>query len=64
MAVGNLRIAQARTTGDTRYLKRAAATLRRALALPGLDNENRISGQAALAEVEQMVLTNVDNQGR
>ncbi|HEY6541719.1 MAG TPA: tetratricopeptide repeat protein, partial [Ktedonobacteraceae bacterium] len=55
VAVGNLRIAQARTRGDARYLKRAGITLRRALALPGLDNENRISGQAALAEVEQLV---------
>lgn len=54
VAVGNLRIAQARISGDARYLKRAATTLRRALALPGLDNENRVDGQAALAEVEQL----------
>ena len=54
VAVGNLRIAQARSSGDARYLKRADITLRRALALPGLDNENRTGGQAALAEVEQL----------
>ncbi len=54
VALGNLRIAQARTIGDARYLKRAGATLRRALALPGLDSENHTSGQAALAEVEQL----------
>ncbi len=54
VAVGNLRIAQARTSGDARYLKRASITLHRALALPGLDNENRTNGQAALAEVEQL----------
>ena len=54
VALGNLRIAQARTSGDARYLKRAGATLRRALALPGLDTENHSSGQTALAEVEQL----------
>ncbi len=54
VALGNLRIAQARTSGDARYLKRAGATLRRALALPGLDTENHNSGQAALAEVEHL----------
>lgn len=64
VAVGNLRIAQARTSGDARYLTRARITLQRALALPGLDNENRTGGQAALTEVEQMVLMNVDNHSR
>ena len=62
VAVGNLRIAQARTSGDARYLTRAGITLRRALALPGLDNENRTGGQAALAEVEQ--LASVSNSTR
>ncbi len=59
VALGNLRIVQARTSGDARYLKRARTTLHRALALPGLDSENRISGQAALAEVEQIASTNI-----
>ncbi len=54
VAVGNLRIAQARACDDPRYLKRADITLRRALALPGLDNENRTGGLTALAEMEQL----------
>ena len=59
VALGNLRIAQAQISGEARHLKRARVTLRRALALPGLDSENRISGQAAFAEVEQLVSTNI-----
>lgn len=54
VALGNLRIAQARTGGDTRCLQRARGTLRRALALPDLDTETQARGQSALAEVEQL----------
>jgi tetratricopeptide (TPR) repeat protein len=54
VALGNLRIAQARTSGNTRCLQRASSTLRRALTLPGLDTDTHARGQAALAEVEQM----------
>jgi tetratricopeptide (TPR) repeat protein len=63
VALGKLRIAQARTSGDARYLKRAGATLRRALALPGLDTENHTSGQSALAEVEQLLSTSAGSEG-
>ena len=59
VALGNLRIAQTRTSGDARYLKRAGVTLRRALALPGLDTENHASGQSALAEVERLSTMNI-----
>ncbi|HLQ10718.1 MAG TPA: AAA family ATPase, partial [Ktedonobacteraceae bacterium] len=57
VTLGNLRIAQTRTSGDPRCLKRAEGTLRRALALPGLDTEIQARGQAALAEVEQLSRT-------
>ncbi len=54
VALGNLRIVQARTSGNARCLQRARSTLLRALALPGLDIETQVRGQAALAEVEQL----------
>ena len=59
VALGNLRIAQARTRVDTRYLKRAEGTLRHALALPALDIETHARGKLALAEVEQLSLMNL-----
>ncbi|HLX58245.1 MAG TPA: AAA family ATPase [Ktedonobacteraceae bacterium] len=64
VALGNLRIAQARTSGDVRCLRRAGTILRRALALPGLDSETLARGQLALVVVERLSrdLMNFDNR--
>lgn len=57
IALGNLRIAQAKTTkaGHSLLLKRAKAILQRALALQGLEVETRIRGQLALAEASLLL---------
>ena len=57
VALGNLRIAQARARADTeaRNLVRARGSLRRALALQGLEFETRVRGQLALAEVSLLM---------
>jgi hypothetical protein len=51
VALGNLRIAQAKATRATRDLKRARGSLQHALTLQGLEVETRVRGQLALAEV-------------
>jgi len=53
VTLGNVRIAQAKagTNVEVRDLKRAGGSLRRALALRGLEVETRVRGQLALAEV-------------
>jgi tetratricopeptide (TPR) repeat protein len=57
VVLGNLRIAQARARADaeTRNLVRARGSLRRALALQGLEVETRVRGQLALAEVSLLM---------
>ena len=54
LALGNLRIAQARTSGDPRCLKRASTTLHRALSLPAQDTDTHAKIQLALAQIAQL----------
>jgi len=55
ISLGNLRIAQARTTNNLSYLKRAKKSLEHALSLRGLEVETRAKGQVALAEVASLI---------
>jgi predicted ATPase len=57
VALGNLRIAQAKARTDARVrdLMRARGSLQRALALQGLEVETRVRGQLALAEVSLLM---------
>jgi hypothetical protein len=57
VTLGNVRIAQAKagTNVEVRDLKRARGSLRRALALRGLEVETRVRGQLALAEVSLLM---------
>jgi tetratricopeptide (TPR) repeat protein len=57
VALGNVRIAQAKaeTNVEIRNLKRARGSLRRALALRGLEVETRVRGKLALAEVSLLM---------
>ncbi len=67
VAVGNLRIAEAKTAAKgqdmaqrERYLKRANNTLQRALAFEGLEAEARAEGELAMAQVS-LLLGNQDD---
>ncbi len=67
VGVGNLRIAEAKTTDKSqdmaqreRYLKRANKTLQRVLAFEGLEAEARAEGQLAMAQVS-LLLGNQDD---
>ncbi len=62
VALGCLHIACTRSTGNSAHLKRASASLTRALALEGLDVETRTKGLLALAEVS--LLSNQKEQAR
>lgn len=57
VTLGHVRIARAKagTNVEVRDLKRARGSLRRALALPGLEVETRVRGQLALAEVSLLM---------
>ena len=57
VALGNLRIAQAKANEQARAkdLSRAKRTLHHALALQGLEVEARVRGQLALAEVSLLM---------
>ena len=57
ISLGNLRIAQAWTTNNLSYLKRAKKSLEHALSLQGLEVETRAKGQVALAEVVSLIPT-------
>jgi tetratricopeptide (TPR) repeat protein len=62
VALGCLHIACTRSTDNSAHLKRASASLTRALALQGLDVETRTKGLLALAEVS--LLSNQKEQAR
>jgi predicted ATPase len=56
VALGNLRIAQARTEAQKeKSLARAGRSLQHALTLEGLEVETRVKGQLALAEVSLLI---------
>ena len=55
ISLGNLRIAQAWTTNNLSYLKRAKKSLEHALSLQGLVVETRAKCQVALAEVASLI---------